>query len=77
MEIYASPEDHGKRLDSFLADQLADVGRTRVQQWIRDGRVLIDGKTARASKRMLDGEKVDVDPAPPIPLKGLSRGHPP
>ena len=76
MEIYASPEDHGKRLDSFLADQLADVGRTRVQQWIRDGRVLIDGKTARASKRMLDGEKVDVDPAPPIPLKAFPEDIP-
>ena len=76
MELHAGPEDHGKRLDCFLAEQLADVGRSRVQQWIRDGRVLVGDRAARASKRLSDGEKVAVDPAPLTPLKAFPEDIP-
>ncbi len=76
MELYAGPEDQGERLDRFLAAQLPDAGRTRVQQWIRDGRVLIDGGAARASRRLSEGDKIDVDPAPPTPLKAFPEDIP-
>ncbi len=76
MELYAGPEDQGERLDRFLAEQLPDAGRTHVQQWIRDGRVLIDGGPARASRRLSEGEKIDVDPAPPTPLKAFPEDIP-
>ena len=76
MELHAGPEDQGKRLDRFLAEQLVDVGRSRVQQWIRDGRVLIGGQPARASKRLNQGEEVAVDPAPLKPLKAFPEDIP-
>ncbi len=76
MEFQAGPEDQGERLDRFLAEQLADVGRSRIQQWIREGRVLIGGQRARASKRMVQGERIAVDPAPPTPLKAFPENLP-
>ena len=35
-------EQVGTRLDKFLLEQMPDVSRTRIQQWITDGDVLIN-----------------------------------
>lgn len=68
MTLSPSPEDAGQRLDRYLAAQLEDVSRSRIQTWLRDGRVRIGGKTAKASAKVLGTETIDVDPeaAPPL-----------
>mgnify|MGYP003335457386 CR=1 FL=1 len=35
--------DAGKRLDHYLLEQLKDVSRSRLQAWIKEGRVLVNG----------------------------------
>lgn len=55
-----TPEDAGKRLDQFLVAQLADVSRSRVQQLIEEGKVLLNGAPARPSVKLRGGEKIEV-----------------
>ena len=54
----------GRRLDAVLAELLPQHSRSRLQAWIREGRVRVDGAIATESRRkMLGGEVVEVAPA--------------
>jgi 23S rRNA pseudouridine1911/1915/1917 synthase len=60
----------GERLDLYLARRL-DQSRSRVQHWIRDGRVAVDGEPARRPARAISpGETVECRPEPP-PKEGI------
>src|SRR5262245_46561683 len=51
----------GERLDRFLAAAQADLSRSRLQGLIREGRVLVNGQTARASMRLRGGDQIHVE----------------
>ncbi len=76
MDLTVPAEAAGQRLDRFLADQLADYSRSRIQAWIRDGRVLVDDITARPATKLAGGEILDIDPAPLEPLKAFPEDLP-
>jgi 23S rRNA pseudouridine1911/1915/1917 synthase len=57
----------GARLDAWLAARLTDVSRSRVVQLIEQGRVLVDGRPARKSRRLEGDEVVEVEVPPPEP----------
>ncbi len=69
MIITAGEGDTGKRLDAFLHEQLPEFSRSRLQSWIKEQRVRIDGKPARASHLLKSGEAAEVSPANREPLK--------
>ncbi len=59
----------GQRLDRFLAARVADLSRAHVQRLIQEGRVLVDGSEARASRKVAQGEIVTLElPAPASPV---------
>jgi 23S rRNA pseudouridine1911/1915/1917 synthase len=63
----AAEADRGERLDVFLARQASDLSRSRVQKLIADGRATVDGRAAKANRRVQPGEAVALtvpDPAP-------------
>jgi 23S rRNA pseudouridine1911/1915/1917 synthase len=60
--------DSGNRLDHFLQSRLGSYSRARLQAWIKDGRVLVDGASAKASQTLRGGESIEVHPAEPPPL---------
>jgi len=61
----AGAEDAGQRLDLYLARRL-DASRSRVQRWIRDGLVSIDGAAVkRPSQAIAAGETVECRAEPP------------
>jgi 23S rRNA pseudouridine1911/1915/1917 synthase len=66
--LNAESTDAGKRLDQMLHDRLPQFSRARIQEWIKAGRVLVDGAPARSSRLVRGAEIVDVDPAQPTPL---------
>ena len=68
MQCLATIGDAGKRLDRFLAEQLPETSRARIQEWIRAGRVFVGETAAKASLRLQGGESIQVDP---LPLKAL------
>ncbi len=73
----ASSEDAGKRLDQFLAAQLAEVSRARVQQLIADQKVSVNEAVAKASLRLRGGERVVVlGAAQPPPLRAIAEEIP-
>src|SRR3984885_10209864 len=53
-------EAAGWRLDQFLAGQLSGVSRSRVQQLVEQGDVLVEGKHEKASLKLRGGEQVVV-----------------
>jgi len=64
MLLHAAATDRGKRLDAFLHDRLPEYSRSRLQQWIRSGLVLIDGLSGKPATTIRGGETVAVEPAP-------------
>lgn len=50
-----------ERLDKFLSAVLPDQSRSYLQKIIKDGSVLVNGKTQKASYRMEDQDEVLVD----------------
>src|ERR1700722_17428666 len=64
MLLHAAANDNGKRLDSFLHDRLPEYSRSRLQQWIRNGLVLVNGIAGKPSTCIRGGEAVAVEPAP-------------
>lgn len=52
----------GLRLDQALAQLLPEFSRNRLQAWVRDGRVRIDGACAEPKHKLWGGEAVDVEP---------------
>jgi 23S rRNA pseudouridine1911/1915/1917 synthase len=54
----------GERLDKAIVSLERDWSRVRVQEWIADGRVLVDGKVKKESYRIKLGEKVEIEVPP-------------
>lgn len=69
MIVEAEARDAGKRLDAFLHERLSEFSRSRLQSWIKEQRVQVDGAPARASYLMRGGEAVAVSPADLPPLR--------
>jgi 23S rRNA pseudouridine1911/1915/1917 synthase len=59
--------DAGTRLDRYLAQQRADLSRTRAQGLIARGLVRVDGRVARASLALEAGQQVELAPEAPKP----------
>lgn len=66
----------GTRLDHYLKDRYPDRSRAQLQEWIRSGNVLVDGKPARSSLLLRGDERVDVTPAERPPLRATPEDLP-
>ncbi len=69
LRIAAEPDDAGKRLDQLLRERLPRYSRSRLQEWIRAGRVQVDGQIRRPSYLLRAREIVNVVPAELAPLR--------
>jgi 23S rRNA pseudouridine1911/1915/1917 synthase len=66
----------GRRLDHFLTSVLPDYSRARIQEWVEEGRVLLNGKPVKASYKLRGGETVTVEPASARPLEAFPEDIP-
>lgn len=57
----------GERLDRVLAHLLPDYSRNRLQAWIEEGRIAVDGVARPGKHRLSGGERLEVRPASIIP----------
>ena len=61
------PEDaDGTRLDRFLTSVLGDQSRSRLQQLIRDGHILVAGAAARPNQPVKRGQTISIDIPEPV-----------
>jgi 23S rRNA pseudouridine1911/1915/1917 synthase len=74
--LTAGERDVSKRVDHFLQEQLPQYSRSRLQTWIKDGHVTIDGAPARVSHLLHGGETIVVQPTAPPPLKATAEALP-
>ncbi|MEH6625115.1 MAG: 23S rRNA pseudouridine(1911/1915/1917) synthase RluD [Motiliproteus sp.] len=51
----------GYRLDQAMAKMFPDYSRSRLQSWIKDGDLLVDGKPMRTRDKLQGGEQVVVE----------------
>ena len=50
----------GQRVDQALAAIFGDFSRSRLQQWVKDGRCTLDGRVVRNKDRVAGGERVEL-----------------
>ncbi|MET0023929.1 MAG: 23S rRNA pseudouridine(1911/1915/1917) synthase RluD [Sedimenticola sp.] len=51
----------GKRLDQALAALFPDFSRSRLQQWLKEGLVTLDGRACKAKEKVVGGERVQLE----------------
>jgi 23S rRNA pseudouridine1911/1915/1917 synthase len=71
-----NPADRGKRLDQFLRERLPQYSRARLQDWIEQGRVLVNGSREKRSFLLKGAERIDVEPAELAPLRATPEDLP-
>lgn len=59
--LVVAEDQAGTRLDRYLASQLPELSRTRIQELIADGRVRVDGGRVKRSHRLVGGEAVEIE----------------
>jgi len=74
--IAATLADAGKRLDSFLHERLPEYSRARLQSWIEQGRVLVNGSAGKRSYAIKGDERIEVKPSELPPLKATAEDIP-
>ncbi len=67
----------GQRLDQFLAEQIPDVSRARVQQMLREEKALVNGAPAKASLKLRGSEQITIlGEAQRAPLRAIAEEIP-
>lgn len=69
LELVASDERAGTRLDRFVAAELPDLSRSFASQLIADGRITVNGAPAKPSYALRAGDAVAVDLPAPAPTE--------
>ncbi|HVN02978.1 MAG TPA: RluA family pseudouridine synthase [Bryobacteraceae bacterium] len=69
MQFSAARQHAGKRLDQALHEQFPEFSRSRLQDWIKHGRVLVNGAPERPARVLRAGDEIIVEPAAPPPLR--------
>lgn len=59
------PTSAGQRIDRWLAEALPDRSRSEIQRWIKNGDVLVDQVSAKASHRLEAGQAIAIQ-LPPL-----------
>ncbi|MDP2792550.1 MAG: 23S rRNA pseudouridine(1911/1915/1917) synthase RluD [Sulfurisoma sp.] len=57
----------GLRLDAALARMFPEHSRSRLQGWLKDGLIRVDGAAADAKRKVLGGERIEFAAVPPAP----------
>jgi 23S rRNA pseudouridine1911/1915/1917 synthase len=68
--------DRDKRLDQFLRERLPQYSRSRLQDWIEHGRVLVDGSPEKRSYLLKGAERIHVEPGELAPLRATPEDLP-
>jgi 23S rRNA pseudouridine1911/1915/1917 synthase len=64
IELLVSANEAKLRLDQFLAKRLPEFSRSRLQQLIRDGFVLLNNSTSRPRQIVRGGDKIELTEPP-------------
>jgi len=63
-EITLPPECAGLRLDAALVRLFPEHSRSRLQSWLKDGLIRLDGTSADAKRKVYGGERIAIAVSP-------------
>ena len=58
MIIFIDENDENTRIDNYLSGMFSDISRSKIQKFIKDGKVLINGVVKKPAYTLKDGDKV-------------------
>lgn len=67
-EYELTVEASGQRLDKYLAEEMADLSRSRIKELVQAGEVLVNGKKSKVSYNVQKGDLIQVTVLPLEPL---------
>lgn len=76
MRFFTGKEQAGKRLDWALHEWLPEFSRARLQEWIKQKRVRVNGAPERPSHMLREGDRIEVEPAEMQPLRASAEAIP-
>ncbi len=71
-----SSDGEAQRLDVYLLELYPKLSRSRLQEWIKKGRVKVDGEVRKPSFLLKGGEDIAVEPLELRPLKAKAEDIP-
>jgi len=75
-EFVTTENEAGQRLDQAVAARLSELSRTRVQELIASGLVLVNSRAAKGSHRLRGGERIQIQIQPRPPLRAEAESIP-
>jgi 23S rRNA pseudouridine1911/1915/1917 synthase len=66
-ELIVPPDVTPQALETFVSSQLPDTDRLEVREWVKQGRVLVDGAPGKSSRYVQPGQRIAVSPPPLTP----------
>ena len=74
--LTATPEEKGRRLDQFLAEQLEELTRSAAQRLAEEEHVLLNGKPLKKIYKMTGCETLEVHLPDPEPIDAVPQNIP-
>jgi 23S rRNA pseudouridine1911/1915/1917 synthase len=74
--LTATPADRGTRLDLFLTAQCPDLSRSRAQELLASGHILVDGHSAKPSLKLRGTERITVEAPQRPPMQAEAESIP-
>jgi 23S rRNA pseudouridine1911/1915/1917 synthase len=76
LQLETARSEAGNRLDQLLHERLPQYSRSRLQDWIKQGRVLVNGKAEKRSYLLKGSERIEIEPAELTPLHAVAEDLP-
>lgn len=61
MILYVDENDELQRLDNFLKEILPDISRSKIQSFIKDGNILVNGGEKKSSYILRENDRIEVE----------------
>lgn len=74
--VLLKADSAGVRLDLFIVQKLPELSRSFIQKLIESGHITLNGKPARASLKLKEGDEVSIVIPPPEPSELLAENIP-
>jgi 23S rRNA pseudouridine1911/1915/1917 synthase len=74
--LIVAENEAGQRLDRYLAARLPELSRTRIQELIEAGLVMVEGKPTKGAHKLRAGEKISVEARERPPMNAEAESIP-
>lgn len=61
IQVQASPEHVGKRIDQVATELFGGFSRARLQEWIKSGDLTVNGATVKTKQKLVGSELLELD----------------